>query len=115
MLIENEFHYPVILKLKGKKCVIIGGGQVAARKLSTLCEAGAEVTVIAPEFCALLKEAARKHQCRLLQDYYKAEYIQQAFIVIAATKFIKSSVRICRQKAVRFAGVEGIRCTTRRC
>ena len=85
MLIENEFHYPVILKLKGKKCVIIGGGQVAARKLSTLCEAGAEVTVIAPEFCALLKEAARKHQCRLLQDYYKAEYIQQAFIVIAAT------------------------------
>ena len=27
MLIENNFHYPVILKLTGKKCVIIGGGR----------------------------------------------------------------------------------------
>ena len=85
MLIENEFHYPVFLKLKGKKCEIIGGGQVAARKLVTLCEAGANVTVVAPEFCALLKEAAQKHSCQLLEDYYKAEYLQQAFIVIAAT------------------------------
>ena len=85
MLIENNFHYPAILKLKGKKCVIIGGGQVAARKLVTLCEAGANVTVVAPEFCALLKEAAQKHSCQLLEDYYKAEYLQQAFIVIAAT------------------------------
>ena len=85
MLIENEFHYPVILKLKGKKCVIIGGGQVAARKLITLCEAGAAVTAIAPAFCDELVKAAAKYPCQLLKDYYKAKYIQQAFIVIAAT------------------------------
>lgn len=85
MLIENEFHYPVILKLKGKKCVIIGGGQVAARKLITLCEAGAEVTVIAPEFCSELITAATKYPCQLQKDYYKDKYIQQAFVVIAAT------------------------------
>ena len=85
MLIENEFHYPVILKLKGKQCVIIGGGQVAARKLITLCEAGAVVTAIAPAFCDELVKAATKYPCQLLKNYYKAEYIQQAFIVIAAT------------------------------
>ena len=61
MLIENEFHYSVILKLKGKKCVIIGGGQVAARKLITLCEAGAAVTAIAPAFCDELVKAATKY------------------------------------------------------
>ena len=85
MLIENNFHYPAILKLKGKKCVIIGGGQVAARKLITLCEAGAEVTVIAPEFCSELITAATKYPCQLQKDYYKDKYIQQAFVVIAAT------------------------------
>ena len=85
MLIENNFHYPVILKLTGKKCVIIGGGEVAARKLNTLCEAGAEVTVVAPEFCTLLQNMAAKHHCQLVQDYYQAQYLQQAFVVIAAT------------------------------
>ncbi|MGM9569080.1 MAG: bifunctional precorrin-2 dehydrogenase/sirohydrochlorin ferrochelatase [Phascolarctobacterium sp.] len=85
MLIENNFHYPVILKLTGKKCVIIGGGEVAARKLNTLCEAGAEVTVVAPKFCALLQQTAEKYQCQLINDCYDAQYLQQAFIVIAAT------------------------------
>ena len=85
MLIENNFHYPVILKLTGKKCVIIGGGEVAARKLNTLCEAGAEVTIVAPEFCDLLQKAARKYQCQLINDCYNVRYLQQAFIVIAAT------------------------------
>ena len=85
MLIENNFHYPVMLKLTGKKCVIIGGGEVAARKLNTLCEAGAEVTIVAPEFCDLLQKAARKYQCQLINDCYNVRYLQQAFIVIAAT------------------------------
>ena len=85
MLIENNFHYPVMLKITGKKCVIIGGGEVAARKLNTLCEAGAEVTIVAPEFCDLLQKAARKYQCQLINDCYNVRYLQQAFIVIAAT------------------------------
>ena len=85
MLIENNFHYPVMLKLTGKKCVIIGGGEVAARKLNTLCEAGAEVTIVAPEFCDLLQKAARKYQCQLINDCYNVRYLKQAFIVIAAT------------------------------
>lgn len=85
MLIENNFHYPVMLKITGKKCVIIGGGEVAARKLNTLCEAGAEVTVVAPEFCDLLQKAAKKYQCQLINNCYDAQYLQQAFIVIAAT------------------------------
>lgn len=85
MLIDNNFHYPAILKLNGKKCVIVGGGQVAARKLITLCEAGAKVTVVAPDFCALLQKAAVKYPCELIKNYYQTEYLQQAFIVIAAT------------------------------
>ncbi len=42
-------YYPVFLDLRGRKVVVIGGGRVAARKVRGLVEAGARVTVIAPE------------------------------------------------------------------
>jgi len=50
--------YPVFLKLAGLPVVVVGGGTVAASKLTGLLEAGAQVTVIAPSIC----EAIRTHQ-----------------------------------------------------
>lgn len=50
--------YPVFLKLAGLPVVVVGGGTVAASKLSGLLEAGAQVTVIAPS----IGEAIRAHQ-----------------------------------------------------
>ena len=41
--------YPIFLELSGKKCVVVGGGKVASRKVARLLEAGADVTVVAPE------------------------------------------------------------------
>lgn len=83
MLIKNEFHYPAMLRVAGKRCVIIGGGTVAARKLGSLLEAGANVTVIAPAFC----EAVQRHsqEATLITDSYRPQYLQAAFVVIAAT------------------------------
>ncbi|WP_369683202.1 bifunctional precorrin-2 dehydrogenase/sirohydrochlorin ferrochelatase, partial [Streptococcus danieliae] len=40
--------YPIMLNLKGKQAVIVGGGQVAARKIRSLLEEGASVQVISP-------------------------------------------------------------------
>lgn len=85
MLTKNNFHYPVMLNVAGKRCVIVGGGRVAARKLASLLDAGALVTVVAPAFCAKVQVLANTPQCTLLQDSYKPEYLQNAFVVIAAT------------------------------
>ena len=41
--------YPIFLELSGKKCIVVGGGKVASRKVSRLLEAGADITVIAPK------------------------------------------------------------------
>ena len=82
---KNSFSYPVMLKLQGKKCVIIGGGVVAARKLATLCEAEASVTVIAPSFAPELLQAAEKYPCTLLSQAYSEEQLKHAFVVVAAT------------------------------
>ena len=83
MLINNNFQYPAMLKVAGKHCVIIGGGTVAARKLQTLLDAGARVTVVAPEFCAEVQSLAAR--CTLVTDSYKPQYLKGAFVVIAAT------------------------------
>jgi siroheme synthase-like protein len=42
--------YPVQVVLEGRKCVVVGGGRVAARKVEALRRAGAEVHVISPVF-----------------------------------------------------------------
>ena len=41
--------YPVTLKLTGKRCTVVGGGMVAARKVASLLEQDAQVTVISPD------------------------------------------------------------------
>ncbi|MBI5307615.1 MAG: bifunctional precorrin-2 dehydrogenase/sirohydrochlorin ferrochelatase [Planctomycetes bacterium] len=43
-------YYPIFLNIQNKKCVVIGGGEVAWRKVCSLQEAGAKVTVVSPEF-----------------------------------------------------------------
>ena len=82
---HNNFSYPVMLKLKGKRCVIIGGGVVAARKLATLGEAGASVTCIAPSFASELLKVAAKYDCALVQECYQPSQLNNAFVVVAAT------------------------------
>lgn len=82
---DNDFLYPIMLKLKDKKCVIIGGGSVAARKLQTLCAAKANVTVVAPNFSEELLTIAAQQDCILLQQEYQKELLANAFITIAAT------------------------------
>ncbi|MBA2713847.1 MAG: NAD(P)-dependent oxidoreductase, partial [Rubrobacteraceae bacterium] len=46
---ENTVLYPIFLDLSGRRCVVVGGGTVAARKIRKLLQAGAEVVVVSPE------------------------------------------------------------------
>lgn len=51
---EPPAPYPVSLVLAGRRCLVVGGGQVAARKVAGLAGAGAHVTVVAPEVAAAI-------------------------------------------------------------
>lgn len=48
--------YPILLELRGRRVVVVGGGKVAARKVGDLLIAGADVTVISPTLCDELAE-----------------------------------------------------------
>jgi precorrin-2 dehydrogenase/sirohydrochlorin ferrochelatase len=75
-------YYPIYLDVKGKRCVVVGGGEVAYRKALSLKEAGAEVVAIAPEFS---KGLLAEKDLILLKQGYSGECLAGAFLVIAAT------------------------------
>jgi precorrin-2 dehydrogenase/sirohydrochlorin ferrochelatase len=71
--------YPVFLDLRGKRCVVVGGGQVARRKVESLVEAGAEVTVVAP------RVEGMPVGVRVIARAFKPDDLDGARFVIAAT------------------------------
>ena len=49
-------YFPIFTQIEGKRCLIIGGGKVAARKVHTLLQYGADVVVVAEKVCGEIKE-----------------------------------------------------------
>ncbi|MBI4685532.1 MAG: bifunctional precorrin-2 dehydrogenase/sirohydrochlorin ferrochelatase [Nitrospirae bacterium] len=82
---RKPFYYPVFLNLEGKKCVVIGGGKVAERKVLSLLKAGAEVTVISPECTKNLSRKAISGDIKCIDRKYKQGDLKNAFLVVAAT------------------------------
>ena len=78
-------YYPVYLNLKGRSCVIIGGGRVAEGKLSKLQGAGARITVISPQVTQEIQTAAHEGQLEWCEREYQDGDLQQAFLAVAAT------------------------------
>ena len=71
-------YYPIFLEMKERRCVVIGGGAVAERKVEGLVAVGANVTVISPGITdrlkALLKQGAIRHVAREYQAGDRAGY-----------------------------------------
>ncbi|MFZ7110118.1 MAG: precorrin-2 dehydrogenase/sirohydrochlorin ferrochelatase family protein [Desulfatiglandales bacterium] len=78
-------YYPILLDLKGKKALVVGGGKVARRKIDTLLEYGARVHVIAKELNDTLREYADGGRVRYLGSEFIETHLNDVFLVIAAT------------------------------
>ncbi|MFQ5957156.1 MAG: bifunctional precorrin-2 dehydrogenase/sirohydrochlorin ferrochelatase [Candidatus Brocadiales bacterium] len=75
-------YYPIYLDIKDKKCVIVGGGDVAYRKAISLKEAGAQVVVISTE---VSQEFLSEKGLIILRQRYEERCLEGATLVIAAT------------------------------
>jgi precorrin-2 dehydrogenase/sirohydrochlorin ferrochelatase len=83
---------PVMLRIEGKPCLIVGGGSVAQRRAAALLEAGGQVTVIAPRVEAELAALP----LRVERREYQAGDAQGAFLVVVATDDQELNERIGR-------------------
>lgn len=77
--------YPVSLNIKNKRCVVVGGGSVAERKIRSLLGAQANVFVISPLVTDKIAQLYKEKKITLLESEYESDLIQNSFLVIAAT------------------------------
>lgn len=78
-------YYPVCMDIRGKKCVVAGGGAVACRKVRSLLRCGGRVTVVSPKINAGLSLLEKKKQIVCRRSVYRPGFLNGADIVIAAT------------------------------
>ena len=78
-------YYPVSLNIEGRRCMVVGGGQVALRKVKTLLHHGANVEVISPDPCPELARLAESGEISVCNNTYETGDLAGAFLAIAAT------------------------------
>ena len=102
--------YPINLDIAGKPCVVIGGGEVALRKIRGLLQAAAVVKVIAPEVCAEVEELFQRGEISLTREKFSADMLGDELLLIAATdnpEVNRQAAESARAKKILVNVVEG--------
>jgi precorrin-2 dehydrogenase / sirohydrochlorin ferrochelatase len=83
-MLDTPF-YIACLRLSGRRCVVVGGGDVGLEKVEGLLACNADVTLVSPEAIEPLRHLAAEGSIRWEQREYRREDLERTFIVIAAT------------------------------
>ncbi len=89
-------YYPVHLDIKNRICLVVGGGTVGTRKVDTLLECGARVTVVSPDPSPHVTKLASDGAIKLAQRAYRSTDLKGAFLVIGATDDEKLNQQISK-------------------
>src|ERR671922_1235814 len=92
-MLDTPF-YIACLRLTGRRCVVVGGGDVGLEKVEGLLACDADVTVIAPDAIAPLRELAEEGSIGWERRRYAAGDLEATFLVIAATSDTDVNVRV---------------------
>ncbi|MFC1985165.1 bifunctional precorrin-2 dehydrogenase/sirohydrochlorin ferrochelatase [Chloroflexota bacterium] len=82
---REVIYYPVFLNISCRKCVVVGGGQVALRKVRVLLEHGADVEVVSPDLCPELVQLVEGEGISVIDREYQPGDLKGVFVAIAAT------------------------------
>lgn len=93
--------FPAFLKLRGRPCMVVGAGEIAWSKITSLLEAEANVQVIAVEIRDEVRQLASQGRIRLAQRAYDASDLSGQFLVIAATDDRDTNAAVYRDAEAR--------------
>jgi uroporphyrin-III C-methyltransferase / precorrin-2 dehydrogenase / sirohydrochlorin ferrochelatase len=82
---DGRYAYPVCLDVRGRRCVVVGGGKVGAERAAGLAAAGAEVVVVAERPGTEVVAMAEQGAIRLVHRRFEAGDLTGAFLAVAAT------------------------------
>jgi precorrin-2 dehydrogenase / sirohydrochlorin ferrochelatase len=97
--------FPISLKLRGRLCVVVGGGVIGESKIQSLLAAEAHVVVVAPEVTETVAAWARAGQIEWQEKNFATEDLCGAFLVVAGTSSPQVNHEVFRQ-----CEAEGILC-----
>lgn len=103
-------YYPICLELKGRRCLVIGGGGIAEHKVNSLLACEALVTVISPEVTPGLKDLIDQKKVAYRPKKYEEEDLDRAFLVIAATNRPEVNAQVYRDASRRNILVNVVDC-----
>ena len=87
-------YYPIFLDISGKKCVVVGGGEVAVRKVGRLLDCGAKVFVVSPKLTPELITLKAGNTIEHIATDYNPLFIEDAALIIGATDDEKTNAAI---------------------
>jgi len=85
---------PIFLNIKNKKCVVVGGGEVAFRKATLLLRAGADLHIVAPLVSDELRKLRVDRDCTITLKKFEEADLNDAVLVVAATDDLEINERI---------------------
>ena len=89
--------YPIFLNIEKTPCLVIGGGDVAERKVLSLIEAKAKVTVISPVITDALRKLVKTKKIRHIKRVYKEGDLKGFFLAISATSSLKVNKEVGKE------------------
>lgn len=98
---NSSSYYPIFLDIEGKKCVVVGGGQVALRKVRALLDHGARVEVISPDLCPGLGRMFKQGKVHAVRRDYAEGDLAGAVIVVAATNDNDLNAKVAEEARAR--------------
>jgi len=93
--------YPIHLNLQGRRCLVVGGGAVAARKVAGLRATGAEVLLVAPEATPALQKMAKNSEIEWRRERYGTAHLDGVFLVLACTDNREVNAAVTREASER--------------
>lgn len=91
------FSYPIALEIEGRRCVVIGGGEIGEHKARALLVAGAKVVVVSQDFTEGLLHLAAAGEVELVRKPYSFGDLSGAFVAVAATDDSATNAEIFRE------------------
>ncbi len=78
-------YYPIALSIAGRRCLVVGGGRVAERKVEALLAAGGQVCVVSPELTPGLEEHAASRDIEWRERGFADTDLDGCWVVVGAT------------------------------
>jgi len=101
--------FPIFVSLENKRCLVVGGGKVAERKVENLLEYPVQIDLVSPQATPKLQNWATEGKVNWIARNFQLTDIQDAFLVFAATDDLQINreiARLCQKEGILVNAVD---------